>query len=122
MQLTFGKYGQVHFSNKNEYYYTLGLLASAKRTSIHWEHNEEQGAWASEGRIHCYSDQHLFTPVFNITTGTGPAIGRINCNEYVRRLLDVEHFREGRINQNIASISSTVTQQYLSDFQRGLAV
>ena len=49
MKLVYGTTGQVHFSDAHEYYYVLGLLARAKRTSIVWEHNEDQGAWASEG-------------------------------------------------------------------------
>ena len=121
MKLNYGTIGQIHFTDAHEYYYVLGLLAMANRTSIVWEHNENQGAWGSEGRIHIFADMVLFSPYFDITTGTGRAIGRTNCNEYVSKLLNRHNFGLGKV-QNIPLIMSTVPRQYWSDFIRGLAV
>jgi len=122
VKLSYGLHGQVHFSDAREYYYALGFLASAKRTSLHWEHNEEQGAWGSEGRIHCYKELSLFPPSFIITAGTGTALGRINCNDYVTELVETHHFTFGRVNQDITLIMSTVPNWYRADFLRGVAV
>ena len=53
-QKKFGKRNKLKFSSPREYYETLGFLAKSDRlVSFHWEQNEEQGAWGSEGRIHC---------------------------------------------------------------------
>ena len=106
---------------KNQFFYVLGILASAKRTSLHLEHNEEQGAWGSEGRIHCYSDLPLFRPYFKITAGRGDVLGRINCNEYVEELAETYNFSLGR-QQDATLIESSVPVQYKADFRRGMAV
>ena len=46
---------QIQFTSESQYYQALGYLAKSDGTSsIHWEHNENQGAWGSEGRIHFY--------------------------------------------------------------------
>lgn len=122
MKLSYGSNGQVHFSDEKEYYYALGFLASAKRTSMHWEHNEEQGAWGSEGRIHCYKELSLFPLSFRITAGTGTVLGRINCNDYVKELEETHYFSYGRVNQDTTLIMSTVPARYRADFLRGMAV
>lgn len=121
MRLSYGSTEQVNFPDSHEYYYALGLLASARRTSINWEHNEEQGAWGPEGRIHVYADLALFSPYFAVTAGTGRVLGRINCNDYVSKLVNRHNFAFGAI-QNIPLIMSTVPRRYQGDFVRGLAV
>ncbi|QBX63355.1 hypothetical protein [Dehalococcoides mccartyi] len=120
MKLVYGTTGQVHFSDAHEYYYVLGLLARAKRTSIVWEHNEDQGAWASEGRIHVQADIGLFSTNFSITAGTGSMLGRVNCNDYVSSLQTQHNFALGT-TQSIPLIMATVPQKYIDDFIRGLA-
>lgn len=120
MKLSYGATGQVHFPNAHEYYYILGLLAMSNRTSIVWEHNEDQGAWGSEGRIHVYADLGLFSPYFDITAGNGRVLGRINCNDYVSKLRNRHNFTLG-VTQNIPLVMSTVSRQYWADFIRGLA-
>ena len=49
----YGAQNQVSFRDLHEYYFALGFLANEKNAEIRWENNEEQGAWGSEGRIHC---------------------------------------------------------------------
>ena len=52
---SFGINGQIQFANEHEYYKLIGFLAKSDgSTSLVWEHNEEQGAWGSEGRIQIY--------------------------------------------------------------------
>jgi len=122
MKLAYGKKAQIRFQDEAEYYFALGFLASAKHTSLHWEHNEDQGAWGSEGRIHCYGDISIVPSAFTITGGRPGVSGRINCNEYVAQLSSTHHFVRGKCDQNVPLIRSTVPGAYQADFDRGLAV
>lgn len=116
---SFGTSGQVQFANEHEYYKFLGYLAKSDgSTSLVWEHNEEQGAWASEGRI------QILRPLpypFNVslTAGVGNIIARVNCNEFIENIRANHHFTIGR-TQNIPDIRTTIPQQYISDFDDGL--
>lgn len=123
MPITYGTRGQVSFANEHERYFALGFLANARRTSIHWERNDEQGAWGQEGRIHCYGDLHLFpNGLRSFTAGNGSICARINCNDYIGELVTVHGFSLGRTGQNIPAIRATVPEAYLSDFDAGLLV
>lgn len=92
-------------------------------TSIHWEHNETSGAWGSEGRIHCYKDINKFPVYFSnaFTAGTSGILHRINCNEYIEYIANKHGFVLG-YTQNQSNIIATVPANYLSDFNRGLAM
>lgn len=63
----YGRNGQVSFSSSEEFYYTLGFLADCRRAALYWEHNEDQVAWGSEGRIHCLIPQERFPDFFKFT-------------------------------------------------------
>lgn len=117
----FGKKGRVFFENDNDYYFTLGFLAQSRKTEIHWEHNEEQGAWASEGRIHCNGNTENYPEPLRraFTAGNKGVKQRINCNEYVENLRRRHGFVLGN-RQDIDSIRSTIPEQYLDDFNNGL--
>ena len=120
---SFGSSGQIQFANEHEYYKFLGFLAKSDgSTGLTWEHNEEQGAWASEGRIHILKPLPLPYP-FNVslTAGVGNIVARINCNEFVENIRDNHNFIMGTL-QNISSIRSTVPQPYLQDFDYGLTL
>ncbi len=116
---SFGSNGQVQFNNENEYYQLIGYLAKSDgSSSIVWEHNEEQGAWASEGRI------QLFTQIpdifhLSLTAGVGNIWRRVNCNEFVENLRADHNFVIGD-RQNIASVRSTIPPAFLPDFEIGL--
>jgi len=117
----FGTKDQVHFASEKEYYEVLGYLAKSNgTTSIVWEPNNEQGAWASEGRILIHTDNFPFTGNFKLTRGRGRNIKyRINCNEFYKNIIDDHHFQEGK-SQSIDDIRNTVPAEYLLDFNRGL--
>ena len=87
-QPTFGTRNQVTFRNQHEYYELLGFLAKSDNTvSIVWERNEEQGAWGSEGRIHCHKNLEKFTIPLQRKFTRGRAkkvLHRINCNEFIK--------------------------------------
>lgn len=120
---SFGSLGQIQFANEREYFMFLGFLAKSDgSTSLTWEHNEEQGAWASEGRIHILTPLPLPYP-FNVslTAGVGNIVARINCNEFVENIRDNHNFIMGS-RQNISSIRGTIPHQHLQDFDAGLAL
>lgn len=120
----FGKRRRMRFDSPNEYYETLGFLAKSNGSiSIVWENNQLQGAWGSEGRIHCHFDLIKFTPPLKRKFTKGRAkkvLHRINCNEFVQDLVTTHSFSMGPI-QNTTIIRTTIPQQYLIDFDRGLA-
>ena len=120
-QSSFGSLGQIQFANEHEYYLFLGYLAKSDgSTSLVWEHNEDQGAWASEGRIQILKPLPLPYPFnLSLTAGVGNIIARVNCNEFIENIRANHHFTIGR-TQNIPDIRTTIPQQYISDFDDGL--
>ncbi len=123
-QLIFGTKQQIQFASNNEFFEALGLLAKNDGTSsIHWEHNEEQGAWGSEGRIHVSRNAAIFPNYFRnaFTAGTGGVLHRINCNEFVEYIVTNHSFQLGRV-QSLTDIRATIPSTYLPDFDRGLAL
>lgn len=127
-QLTFGTRGQVSFRNDNEFYEALGFLSKNNgTTSLNLEHNEMQGAWGQEGRIHFYEDRdgtaHPYPQYFSraFTRGTGNIIHRINCNEYMEYIV-INHGFQYSGNQNVQAILSSIPNNFHSDFYRGLTL
>ena len=121
LSLSFGTKSQVRFDSYDEFFRTLGFLAGSRHTDIHIEHNEEQGAWSYEGRIHCYGSIEIFpTSLRNAATkGTGNITFRINCNEYVEYIIRNYGFIEGK-SQHTDSILSMVPPEYIEAFNEGL--
>lgn len=120
-QQSFGRNGQVQFANEHDFYKFLGYLAKSDgSTSLVWEHNENQGAWGSEGRIqiHTHNIPNLWNVVLTAGNG-GNVISRINCNEFVENICTQHGFVYGGI-QNRAQIQATIPQQYINDFNDGL--
>ena len=121
----FGMRRRMRFDTENEYFETLGFLAKSDGSiTLVWEHNEDQGAWGSEGRIHCHSDLVKFTPPLKRKFTKGRAkkvLHRINCNEFVKDLVETHKFEMGS-NQNSVLIRSTIPSHYLADFDRGISL
>lgn len=120
---SFGKYQQIQFANENEFYRLLGYLAKSNgSSSLALEHNEKQGAWAQEKRIHIH--KHNFTnnicKKLSLTAGNGSNIAyRINCNDFVENICNDHGFVYG-YHQNINEIFKTIPDQFIQDFQEGL--
>lgn len=117
---SFGTIGQIQFANEHEFYKLLGYLAKSDgSTSLAWEHNEDQGAWGSEGRIQIHVTNMPAIGQLKLTAGNGGGIFyRINCNEFVENL-NVNHgFVYGGV-QNIANIRQTIPVSFLQDFDEG---
>jgi hypothetical protein len=116
---SFGSRGQIQFADEHEYYKFLGYLAKSDgTTSLVWEHNEDQGAWASEGRI------QILSPIpypFQLqeTAGVGNILSRVNCNEFIENIRSDHNFVVGK-RQNIIEIGSTIPEEYMTDFNDGL--
>lgn len=111
-------------NDHNEFFEALGFLSKNDgTTSIQWEHNENQGAWGSEGRIHCYKNIATFPVYFSsaFTAGVGNIIHRINCNEYIEYLVKNHSLIMGN-TQNQANILTTIPLANQIDFNRGLTI
>lgn len=118
---SFGSRGQIQFADEHEYYKFLGYLAKSDgTTSLVWEHNEDQGAWASEGRI------QILSPIpypFQLqeTAGVGNILSRVNCNEFIENICINHKFITGKY-QDIVNIRTTIPEEYMMDFEEGLAL
>lgn len=116
---SFGSRGQIQFADEHEYYKFLGYLAKSDgTTSLVWEHNEDQGAWASEGRI------QILSPIpypFQLqeTAGVGNILSRVNCNEFIENIRVDHKFVTGK-HQDLAKIRTTIPEEYMMDFEEGL--
>lgn len=119
-QQTFGTKEQIRFKNEHEYYELLGFLAkSDSSTSLVWEHNENQGAWGSEGRIQFYTSDHPFAAILPYTAGVGNIVNRVNCNEFIQNLNENHGFVLGKV-QPIEAIRKTIPEEFISYFNKGL--
>lgn len=119
---TFGTQNQIQFSSEKDFYELLGYLAKSDGTSsIVWEHNEDQGAWGSEGRIQFYTDSLPFTANLPYSAGVGAIVKRVNCNEFVKYIIDNHGFITGK-NQDISNIKATIPAEYMPDFERGYSM
>lgn len=118
--LYYGRNGQVSFDSIEEFYFTLGFLSDYRRASLYWEHNEDQGAWGSEGRIHCLIPETRFPQCFRFTAGRGSNIyARVNCNDYVGMLVMDHKFKTNGCVQKVEEIISTVPEQFHDIFMKG---
>lgn len=117
----FGTKQQISFNAEEEYYEFLGYLLKGDGSSILvWEHNDEQGAWAKEGRILFFTDPpQALRVTLSHTAGNGNIISRVNCNEFILNLIADHHFALGS-TQNVANIRSTIPAQYIAAFDGGL--
>ena len=108
---TFGTQNQMRFADDHEFFQFLGYLAKS---------DEEQGAWASEGRIQLFKPLPIAWNV-RITAGVGNIYGRINCNQFIECIRSQFGFIEGG-KQDIPSIVSHIPKEYLENFNDGLAI
>lgn len=82
--LVFGKNGQVRFNSEEELRIAIEYILSSDNAdfNIHGD-NQNQGAWASEERIHFKSERGVPECLKrNMTAGKAGSYGRINCKEF----------------------------------------
>lgn len=121
-QLTYGTKNQVSCSSVCEFYKALGYLArNCNATSLHWEKNDEQGAWGQEGRIHFYVDCPKIPGNFARTAGVGNVKHRTNCNDFVQEIVKNYGFQFGS-QQNQQIIRAKISQTYQQNFDDGLSI
>lgn len=117
---TFGSTKQIQFADEHEYYRLLGYLAKSDgSTELAWEHNEQQVAWGSEGRIKFRSPKPNNIGKLKLTAGVGNVLYRVNCNSFVENLYRYHHYVKGD-RQNITQILTTIPPQFIDDFNDGL--
>ncbi len=79
-KLIYGTQGQVRFESETEKQEALEYLATSTDVELHFERNDEQGAWGPEKRIYFYSKDGVPEAlVRNWTAGNGLVLGRINA-------------------------------------------
>ena len=114
---SYGSEGQITFENDDDFYKLLGYLCKPGATRIVWEHNEQQGAWTSEGRIQFIEPDPGFGTLKH-TAGVGNILYRVNCNEFVEDIR--QHF--GFVNnaaQNMSTVRALIPPVYIDDFDYG---
>lgn len=120
MNIVLGKNRQIN-ATESDYYEFIGYLANHPRVvSIVWEENQEQGAWAREGRIHFKTDRYQYFQAkgFNFTAGTQGTLARLNCNSFIENLNRLG-FQQGA-EQDLNAIRANIDPQYINDFNRGV--
>lgn len=119
----FGTRNQVRFRNAADYYEFLGYLAKDDGTTlIVWENNDEQGAWAAEGRIQFYMNPPAALRArLNHTAGTGNIVSRVNCNEFVEHIAQHHNVSPNGL-QDRARIRASIPAAHITDFDRGFAL
>lgn len=92
-KLVYGKIDQVKFLNAAEKQEALDYLINSDDVGFYHEQNQEQGAWASEKRIHFYSDVGVPEGLRrNWTAGRGSRLkARINCGELYDEVLPLRN-------------------------------
>lgn len=121
-QLTYGTKNQISFSCDCDFYKALGYLTrNVGATSLHWENNDQQGAWGKEGRIHFYVDHPKIPGNFTLTAGVGNVKHRTNCNDFVEEIVTNYGFQFGNY-QDQSTIRATIPQNYQQCFDCGLQI
>jgi hypothetical protein len=120
---TFGTKNQVRFDTTADYYEFLGYLAKNDETTrLVWEHNDDQGAWAKEGRIQFYVHQPVSLNVrLKHTVGVGSIVSRVNCNEFIEHIAHYHHF-VSNASQDQSRIRTSIPKAHINNFNRGLAL
>ena len=120
-QSIFGTKQQIIFNLESEYYKFLGYLSKSDgSTTLVWEDNDLQGAWAKEGRILFYEEQPEAIDITLLhTAGVGEIISRVNCNEFIQHIRANHGFVLGEI-QNIPNVRATIPREFIDDFEAGL--
>lgn len=104
----------------NEYYKFLGYIANhPEEAKIVYEKNKASGAWADEGRIQFYSNKAKinFEKFFKFTKGVGNIQYRLNCNDLIKKMLDMGFSKEG--SHNIALIRNNIPSDQVTNFDIG---
>lgn len=91
-KLIYGRNQQVQFFSEEEKKEAIDYILNNPENvdfNIH-EHNEQQGAWAPEDRIHFKSEEGVpYCLKRQMTAGRGDMYGRINCKEFCEEIREI---------------------------------
>ncbi len=132
-QLIFGNNPKLIFQNDQDFFETLGMIASRKHCTTVIEPNHLSGARGHEGRVKVTSGPTLFNPSMQnrYTVGVGNVLHRISCTDYVEHLINCYGFQldpnkpstavREVLPPTMAHIQSILTQAELAFFNAGYA-
>lgn len=118
-RLVWGKKGQLRFADKEEYYYSLGLLCNANWFNIVFEPNKLTNSWGNAFRIQCANCPVDLPQAFQKALRSQK---RINNNKYVENLYMNHNFvydERKYIRGDYDDVRRTVPDKYLADFDAG---
>lgn len=90
-KLVYGKKRQLRFANEEEKKEATEYILNSPNCNfrVH-ENNQDQGAWASEDRIHFKREEGVPECLKrNMTAGRPGLYGRINCKEFCEELREI---------------------------------
>lgn len=126
MKLTWGKSKQLVFKDELEYYKALGILCNSKLVRIYLEYNTKTGSYSDAYRIMIYKDARCLdlTPALKKAMKDG---GRINCNEYVKNIIDNHNFvlSGNTVIANLENVIKSIPKEnhlYLVSFMSGYSL
>lgn len=126
MKLTWGKSKQLVFKDELEYYKALGILCNSKLVRIYLEYNKKTGSYSDAYRIMVYKDARSLdlTPALKKAMKDG---GRINCNEYVKNIIDNHNFvlSGNTVIANLENVIKSIPNEnhlYLVSFMSGYSL
>lgn len=118
MPLTFGERNIVSFSNKSDFFESLGYLSKNDR-GIRFDFERYPNKWGIEGRIWITNSANAPASLQNsFSAGTDKIDHRLNCNEFIRHLINDYGFNEGSDN-TYDKIIKYVPKKFKNDFDRG---
>lgn len=93
-KIRYGKNGQVVFYNEKEEEEAINYILTSSNVEMVHENNQDQGAWASEERIHFKNGDDIPECLKrNMTAGNGSLYGRINCKEFCDKINEIKNQR-----------------------------
>lgn len=119
MQLKFGERNIVEFSSPESFYEALGFLANGEKRGIRFDFEKYDNKWGIEGRIWITKAANAPKDLrASFSAGTQQVDSRLNCNEYIRYLINNYGFEKGSDN-TYRSIVAYIPSKYVKDFDRG---
>lgn len=118
-KLVWGKEGQLHFADQDEYYYSLGLLCNSDWFNIVFEPNSLTDSWGDAFRIQCANCPVPLPQAFQDALRSQE---RINNNEYVENLYSNHDFEYDGVKYIVGdyeTVRKTVPPDYLDVFDDG---
>lgn len=124
MNLNWGTKNQLKFENEYEYYKALGVFANPEFTRIYVEDNASRGSYSDAYRLQIRANAKSS---MNLPQGIRSSMkdgGRINCNDYVRNLLENYGFVLSGSTvvanfDDVLSAISTTDSKYITAFIEG---